>query len=195
MRQAPSSTTSVATSSRSSQRSARTAVPSAAAAPSSRSPDPAPSKPKKEWGACGGGGEPPALVIAPEHPREGYDPGRFGRWIDADGDGCDTRHEVLIAEAITPPVIGAGCRLSGGRWESRYDGAVTTGSGRAFDIDHLIPLAEAWDSGAWAWTPEQRRAFANDQDRPDALIAVSASSNRFKGTCDPAEWLPARDVC
>ena len=70
--------------------------------------------------------------------------------MDADGDGCDTRREVLIAEAVTAPTIGAGCALSGGRWRSVYDNATETGSGRGFDVDHLVPLAEAWESGAWA---------------------------------------------
>ena len=47
-----------------------------------------------------------------------------------------------------------------------------------------------WDSGAWAWSPERRRAFANDLEHRFALLAVSASSNRSKGARDPAEWMP-----
>ena len=53
-----------------------------------------------------------------------------------------------------------------------------------------MPLREAWESGAWAWSRAQRRAFANDLSHPDTLIAVSARSNRSKGARDPAEWLP-----
>ena len=60
------------------------------------------------------------------------------------------------------------------------------------DVDHLVPLAEAWRSGAHAWDDARRRAFANDLDEPDALVAVTATSNRQKGDKDPAGWLPPR---
>lgn len=81
--------------------------------------------------------------------RTGYDRALFPHWIDADGDGCDTRREVLIAEAVEPPSIGAGCYLTGGRWLSLYGGIETTDPG-TFDLDHVVALAEAWDSGASA---------------------------------------------
>jgi hypothetical protein len=89
-----------------------------------------------------------ALRVADES-REGYARTLFRHWIDADGDGCDTREEVLIAEAVTPPLAGAGCRLTGGAWLSAYDGVEVADASR-LDIDHLVPLAEAWDSGAGA---------------------------------------------
>ena len=54
----------------------------------------------------------------------------------------------------------------------------------------MVPLAEAWDSGASAWTPARREAYANDQGAPSSLIAVSGSSNRSKSDKDPADWLP-----
>ena len=130
------------------------------------------------------------LVIEEEHSREGYDRGLFRHWIDADGDGCDTRREVLIRDAVETPTVGERCNLSGGRWVSLYDGRVFTGDGGGLDMDHMVPLAEAWDSGAWAWSPERRRAFANDLEHRFALLAVSASSNRSKGARDPAEWMP-----
>jgi hypothetical protein len=57
-------------------------------------------------------------------------------------------------------------------------------------MDHMVPLKEAWDSGANTWSASRRQAFANDIDLPEALIAVSASSNRSKSARDPAEWLP-----
>ena len=130
------------------------------------------------------------IVIAEEHSREGYDRRLFRHWIDADGDGCDTRREVLIRDAVEPPTVGEDCNLSGGRWVSLYDSEVFTGRGRGLDIDHMVPLAEAWESGAWAWTAERRQAFANDLEHSFALLAVSASSNRSKGARDLAEWLP-----
>lgn len=124
----------------------------------------------------------------------GYERSFFKHWIDQDGDGCDTRREVLIAEAVTPPTIGARCSLSGGSWVSLYDGKKVTNSS-LLDIDHLVPLAEAWRSGAWAWTPEQRTAFANDLSEPRALIAVTATTNRSKGDSDLKEWLPQFNRC
>ena len=128
------------------------------------------------------------LRVAPED-RSGYDRSLFVHWIDADGDGCDTRREVLIAEAIVAPTVGAGCSLSGGRWLSLYDGLTFTDPAD-LQIDHVVALAEAWDSGASAWTPERRRDFANDLGEPWPLIAVSASSNQSKSDSDPADWVP-----
>ncbi|MBX4180198.1 HNH endonuclease family protein, partial [Streptomyces geysiriensis] len=96
--------------------------------------------------------------------RDGYDRDAFKHWNSGDdpADGCHTRNEVLIAEAVEPPTIGPRCRLSGGSWFSYYDQVeVTSASG--LDIDHMVPLAESWDSGASAWTPQRREAYANDQ--------------------------------
>ena len=87
------------------------------------------------------------LVVEGEQP-DGYDRGLFRHWVDADGDGCDTRREVLITEAVTAPSVSGDCALAGGVWVSRYDGVTESGSGRGFDVDHLVPLKEAWDSGA-----------------------------------------------
>ncbi|MBI2776725.1 MAG: HNH endonuclease [Chloroflexi bacterium] len=135
------------------------------------------------------------LRVAPER-RDGYQRSLFEYWIDADGDGCNTRAEVLIAEAASAPTVGEGCAITGGAWVSAYDGLRISASGD-LDIDHVVPLAEAWDSGAYAWTASRRRDFANDLGVPYALIAVSASSNRSKGDKDPADWLPplASDDC
>ncbi|MFI1382863.1 DUF1524 domain-containing protein [Embleya sp. NPDC020886] len=129
-----------------------------------------------------------ALRVADED-RAGYDRDAFRHWIDADKDGCSTRAEVLIEEAVMPPEIGAKCALTGGRWYSYYEDAyVDNASG--LDIDHMVPLAEAWDSGASAWTPKQREQYANDLDQPRALVAVTAKYNRSKSDQDPGTWLP-----
>lgn len=128
------------------------------------------------------------LSLAPEQ-GAGYDRDLFRHWVDSDSDGCNTRREVLIEEAIEKPTITGDCDLVGGVWYSVYDGVTTNDSGD-FDIDHFIPLKEAWDSGAHSWNASQRRAFANDLGNPEALIAVSASSNRSKSDRDPADWLP-----
>ena len=124
----------------------------------------------------------------------GYSRSLFKHWIDADKDGCNTRYEVLIAEAIVKPTIGARCYLSGGKWKSLYDGKVFTNP-TGLDIDHMVPLAEAWRSGAWAWTSAQRMDFANDLDDSRSLLAVTASLNRSKGDKDVAGWLPAKAQC
>ena len=124
----------------------------------------------------------------------GYSRTLFKHWIDADKDGCNTRYEVLIAEAIVKPTIGARCYLSGGKWKSSYDGKVFTNP-TGLDIDHMVPLAEAWRSGAWAWTSVQRMDFANDLDDSRSLLAVTASLNRSKGDRDVAGWLPVKAQC
>jgi hypothetical protein len=113
----------------------------------------------------------------------------FRHWIDADSDGCDTRDEVLLRDAVVVPSIGPDCRFAAGRWYSLYDGLTFTDAS-GLDIDHVVPLAEAWDSGASAWTAEVRMAFANDIAVAFALVAVSARSNRSKSDRDPADWLP-----
>ena len=132
-----------------------------------------------------------SLPVSPEH-QGGYDRSLFKHWITQQG--CTTRQDVIIRERIAGTV--KGCAVTDGQWFSDYDG-VTTFNARSFDIDHQVPLKEAWDSGAWRWTPEERKAFANDLGYVDALNAVSASSNRSKGEQDPAQWLPprARDAC
>ena len=130
------------------------------------------------------------LSIATEQ-RTGYARSLFPLWIDADGDGCNTRFEVLITESRTPVTVGSGCKLTGGTWFSVYDG-ITVSTPPEISIDHLVALAEAWDSGASAWTTERRQAFANDLDVPWTLIAVTPASNESKADMDPADWLPPR---
>jgi hypothetical protein len=133
------------------------------------------------------------LYIAPDQ-LVGYDRGLFKHWIDADKDGCDTRAEVLIAEAIVKPKIGAKCKLTKGRWLSVYDGKIHKNASK-LDVDHLIPLAEAWRSGAWSWSDQKRMEFANDIDDEWALNAVTASVNRSKGDKDISTWLPKKSIC
>ncbi|QKJ24701.1 HNH endonuclease [Aquiluna borgnonia] len=129
-----------------------------------------------------------ALEITPEM-NDGYDRDLFRHWVDNDGDGCDTRKEVLIAESLEQVSIGDRCKVLSGNWYSSYDGRVFTDPSD-LDIDHFIPLKEAWGSGAYAWDADRRRAFANDLGIDEALIAVSAGSNRSKSDRDPNEWLP-----
>ncbi|MFK0050387.1 HNH endonuclease family protein [Streptomyces sp. NPDC090741] len=104
-------------------------------------------------------------------------------------DGCDTRKEVILSEAVEAPQVAAGCKLTGGVWRSAYDDVVVTDAAR-LDADHFVPLAEVHDSGGFGWDAARREAYANDQASPDTLIAVSAASNRSKADKDPAQWMP-----
>jgi hypothetical protein len=124
----------------------------------------------------------------------GYDRNRFRHWVDADGDGCHTRNEVLIAEADDPVTVGSGCSLSGGRWFSYYDRVSWTNTSD-IDIDHMVPLSEAWGSGARTWSDAQREAFANDLGDYRTLVGVTDNVNQSKGDRDIAEWLPQYDKC
>ena len=103
---------------------------------------------------------------------------------------------MLIDEAVVPPAIGGGCSFVGGRWVSLYDGLVFTDT-RELQIDHVVALAEAWDSGASAWSADRRMRFANDLDVSWSLIAVSPASNQNKSDKDPADWVPPNpaDLC
>ena len=127
------------------------------------------------------------LTISEDKP-SGYNRSLFKHWIDSDKDGCDTRAEVLIEEAIVKPKIGIKCKPTGGKWLSAYDGKIVTNAS-LLDIDHMVPLAEAWRSGAWKWNASQRQAFANDLENSEALIAVTLSTNRSKGDRDPSVWM------
>jgi len=114
----------------------------------------------------------------------------FKHWVDADGDSCDTREEVLIAESTSRAQVDAyGCKVIEGDWLSPYDNAAHTNPSE-LDIDHMIPLKEAWDSGAWAWSAMKRQLFANDLTDARSLIAVTAGQNRSKSDRDPSNWLP-----
>ena len=134
-----------------------------------------------------------ALCQDVDQNRVPYERKLYEHWIDADGDCLDTRQEVLIAESQSPAKLDpAGCRVVAGHWLDPYTGQRVVDPSM-LDIDHLIPLAEAHRSGADSWTPEQRRRFANDLLHPEALIAVTAGSNRSKGSRDPALWLPPNE--
>lgn len=128
------------------------------------------------------------LPVADEH-RDGYVRTAFKHWIDADKDGCNTRAEVLKQEAIIAPTQGDRCKLTGGAWWSYYDDSEVDGPS-GLDIDHMVPLAEAWDSGAYDWTAQRRQDYANDLAWPRSLVAVSAKTNRSKADQDVTTWMP-----
>jgi hypothetical protein len=138
-----------------------------------------------------------SVSVAPrvaQDKESGYDRSLFKHWIDADKDGCDTRAEVLISEAVIKPKVGKNCKITGGKWISAYDGKSVTDAS-LLSIDHLVPLAEAWRSGAWAWTAKQRQDYANDLGEKRALMAVTLTSVRTKSDIDINGWRPKLDLC
>jgi len=132
-----------------------------------------------------------AITVQNEY-KTGYVRSLFKHWVDGNSNGCDTREEVLIAESLTKAQVDAyGCKVIEGDWLSPYDNVIHTNPSE-LDIDHMIPLKEAWDSGAWNWTAAQRQSFANDLSDPRPLIAVTAGQNRSKSDKDPSNWIPPR---
>jgi hypothetical protein len=126
------------------------------------------------------------LTVSEEGSASGYSRERFPHWHTISGK-CTTR-EIVLQRDGTGVTVDGECRPTAGQWYSPYDEKTMTDPSD-IDIDHVVPLAEAWRSGASEWSTEQRERFANDLDHPQ-LIAATASSNRAKGDQDPTDWLP-----
>ncbi len=153
----------------------------------------------------------PVLAARPHRP--GYQRGCKARqacsfgpaWTDNStapgaGNSCDTRNDVLHAQ-MTHVVLraGSGCIVESGRLADPYTGKTinftrgSTTSARV-QVDHAVPLALAYDLGAWAWTPQQRTAYANDEAL--VLVAVDGPANEKKSDAGPADWMPVKsDWC
>jgi hypothetical protein len=127
-----------------------------------------------------------ALIVSPEGSMSGYSRDLFPHWITVTGT-CSTRETVLRRDGSGVTVDGS-CRPTSGSWFSQYD-AVTLTTATSVEIDHVVPLAEAWRSGGSSWTTSRRQSFANDLAGPE-LIAVSGASNRAKSDQDPSTWKP-----
>jgi len=133
------------------------------------------------------------LQVSAPAPATGYARERFGTaWADVDHNGCDTRNDVLrrdLHEPVSDP--SDGCHVLSGTLEDPYTGTtvVFVRGERSADvqIDHVVPLALAWRTGAQRWPPDRRLAFAND---PANLLAVEGSANQDKGDGDASTWLP-----
>lgn len=126
----------------------------------------------------------------------GYDRTLFPHWVDANGDCQNTRAEVLISEADATLTYTSSsrCTVATGRWFSYYDRVSWTNASDV-DIDHMVPLAEAWGSGARNWTTARRQAYANDLGDHRTLVGVTDNVNQSKGDQDPSTWLPTYDKC
>ena len=132
-----------------------------------------------------------SLTVATED-RTGYNRDLFPHWITQSG-ACNTR-EVVLKRDGSNVQQNSSCAATSGSWYSPYDGA-TWSAASDVDIDHLVPLAEAWDSGARGWDAGRRESFANDLGDSHTLVGVTASLNRSKGDQDIAEWLPPINKC
>lgn len=126
------------------------------------------------------------LKVGPDGSMDGYSRDRFPHWSNQ-GEGCNTRETVLKRDGDGVKVDDK-CRPTSGSWTSPYDGETWTDPADV-DIDHVVPLAEAWRSGADAWTDEERERFANDLDGVN-LLAVTDNVNQSKGDKGPEDWQP-----
>ena len=131
------------------------------------------------------------LAVAAETP-QGYVRALFPHWVDANNNCRNTRAEVLTSESQTPvwPPKTTCSTVYSGRWLSWYDQKTWTLAYQV-DIDHVVALKEAWDSGAKTWSTSKRQAFANDIGVPYALEAVTKAVNEAKSDKDPADWVPS----
>ncbi|MEV0584575.1 DUF1524 domain-containing protein [Nonomuraea sp. NPDC050310] len=126
------------------------------------------------------------LTVAPESNASSYDRDLFPHWAAVAGT-CNVRETVLQRDG-QDVITNASCTATSGTWRSPYDGAVWH-QASDIDIDHMVPLAEAWRSGASRWTPAKRRQFANSL-ADSQLWAVTDDVNQHKGDRDPSAWKP-----
>ncbi|WP_428814774.1 HNH endonuclease family protein [Streptomyces albus subsp. chlorinus] len=128
------------------------------------------------------------LTEKAEGSMDGYSREKFPHWTDQGG-GCNTREAVLKRDGEGVET-GSDCYPTKGSWTSPYDGATWTKPADV-DIDHVVPLAEAWRSGAASWNQDRRQELANNL-KIAQLIAVTDNVNQEKGDKDPAAWMPSR---
>lgn len=131
-----------------------------------------------------------SLVVSAEL-NAGYDRDRyFGTWKDTNRDCQNTRHEVLVSESTVRPTYSSrGCTVTKGRWVTTWDNRIHS-SPTTVQIDHTVPVAEAWGSGARFWTQARRVAFYNDLGDSRTLSAQTSALNASKQAKGPEEWLP-----
>jgi hypothetical protein len=137
------------------------------------------------------------LKVKGRAPRTGFDRDEFGpAWSDVDHNGCDTRNDILKRdlkdETFKPGTHD--CIVLTGTLDDPYSGKTIKfkrGQDTSTDvqIDHLVPLSDAWQKGAQQWSATKRKEFAND---PLNLLAVDGPLNNQKSDSDAATWLPPR---
>jgi hypothetical protein len=128
--------------------------------------------------------------------KTGYSREQFGAaWADVDRNGCDTRNDML-ARDLTGETFKPGtnnCVVATGTLADKYTGKTINfvrgqDTSSAVQIDHIIPLSDAWQKGAQQLSAEQRKQLAND---PLNLMAADGPTNSAKGDKDAATWLPS----
>ncbi len=125
-------------------------------------------------------------MSAPDPNVPDYDRDHFAGWLDSDGDCVNTRHEILQVEAVDFSMNAEGCAVASGEWFDPYTDRTYTNP-RDLDVDHVVALADAWVSGAWAWADELLDRFSNDFGN---LNAIAAGENRSKSARGPADYSP-----
>jgi hypothetical protein len=138
----------------------------------------------------------PQLRVAMPAPMTGYSRAKFGpAWSDVDDNGCDTRDDVLKRDLKTIAFkTGSTCVVQTGTLHDPYTGKVIhfvrgVGTSTTVQIDHVVALGDAWQTGAATWTAARRLDYAND---PGVLLAVDGPANEAKGDSDAGHWLPPR---
>lgn len=132
-----------------------------------------------------------ALVVAPMGDTGDYRDAAFPLWSQAvSGQPC-TVQEAALLRAGSNTTTDKSCRVTGGQWATFGDGEIHTRPAEV-TVEHLVPLLNAWRSGASTWTDAMRADFANDLDSP-ALIVLSANSAETRGDSGPERWRPAQE--
>jgi hypothetical protein len=137
------------------------------------------------------------LEVKGRAPKTGYERGLFGTpWSDVNRNGCDTRNDILLRDLTSRTFESSRdrCVILEGVLVDPYSGErIDFIRGRvtslAVQIDHVVSLSNAWQTGAFRWSDEKRKRFANDSLN---LLAVKGSLNSQKGDADAATWLPPR---
>lgn len=136
-----------------------------------------------------------SIPVKGRAPKTGYSRDQFGpAWADVDHNGCDTRNDIL-ARDLTGETFKPGtrdCVVATGILADKYTGATIrfvrgSDTSSAVQIDHIVPLSLAWQTGAQQISVDQRKQFAND---PLNLMAADGAANSAKGDKDAATWLP-----
>jgi len=139
------------------------------------------------------------LRVRPTGSMDGYSREKFPHWSNAQAYGwtlpadtpdpgsCDARDAALIRDG-RDEVVRDGCYVESGRWFDPYTGS-TYYQPSDIDVDHVVPLANAWRSGAASWTTARKERFANI---PPGLLSVEDNANASKGDKGPEAWKPPR---
>lgn len=128
---------------------------------------------------------------APTYSRDHFGPG----WGDLDGDGCNTRNEILARDLGQATYEDVDCVVDTGVLAEPYTGEIMRfqkgpETSMEVQIDHVVALGDAWEAGAWQWDDSTRQQFSND---PLNLLAVDGHQNYLKGALTADQWLPPDD--